>query len=91
MVLFLLLLPRDVLGSAGALQLLLAVSKVGALWLFGVFFVLFCCKSSALSHCEYQKSCSLCSWESSTPNARFFCFEDLSLVCVLCRFLCCPS
>lgn len=57
----------------------------------GFFFVLFCCKSSALSHCEYQKSCSLCSWESSTPNARFFCFEDLSLVCVLCRFLCCPS
>lgn len=40
MVLFLLLLPGDmlVLGSAGALQLLLAVSKVGALWLFGFFF-----------------------------------------------------
>lgn len=38
MVLFLLLLPGDVLSSAGALQLLLAVSKVGALWLFGFFF-----------------------------------------------------
>lgn len=49
------LLPGRCCQRWSSVQLLLAFLEVGE---FRVFF-----KSSALSHCKYQQSCSRCSWE----------------------------